>query len=286
MEELLGAPVAKAITADLQNRVEALKARGVTPKLAIVRLGEAAGDMAYERGACTRMGKVGVEVACHALPESTSQGELEALLDALSADASVHGVLLMRPLPAHLDESKVAAHLSATKDVDGMTVGSLAHVFSGKGAGFAPCTAEAVMAILEHYGVELVGKQAVVLGRSLVVGKPAAQLLLSQNATVTVCHSKTQDLASHTKQADLIVSCMGRAHSVGNDMLADDGRVQVLIDVSTNDDGQGSITGDVDTESIVEANVRVTPVPRGVGSVTTSILARHVVESAEQSSCL
>lgn len=280
MQELLGAPVAQALTLQLSERVDALKAQGITPKLAIVRLGENPGDMAYERGALNRMNKVGIEVDLYPITAECSQQGLNGLLQELSADSSVHGVLLMRPLPDGLDEASAAACLDPAKDVDGMTVGSLAHVFSGAGLGFAPCTAQAVMAILEHYGVELEGKRVAVLGRSLVIGKPVAQLLLANNATVTQCHSKTKNLKQICQDSDIIVSCMGRAHMLTSDYFTEP---CCVIDVSTNDDGNGSITGDVDTAQLADVNISVTPVPRGVGSVTTSILAAHVVESAQHS---
>lgn len=283
MVELLGAPVAKEITADLALRVEALKANGITPKLAIVRLGENPGDMAYERGATTRMGKVGAEVEVHALSADSAQAVLEALLTKLSADTAVHGILLMRPLPKHIDEAAVAAKVLPTKDLDGMTLGSLAKIYSGKGEGYAPCTAEAVLAILKHYSINPEGKHAVVLGRSLVIGKPVAQLLLSANATVTTCHSRSQNLAKLTTQADILVTCMGRANTVTADMVKPGATV---IDVSTNDDGQGGITGDCDYQAIAQVASAITPVPRGVGSVTTSILAKHLTESAEASAIL
>lgn len=283
MVELLGAPVAKEITAQLAERTEALKARGITPKLAIVRLGENAGDMAYERGALSRMAKVGAEVDVHALPAATTQADLEALLNALSADPTIHGILMMRPLPAHLDEATATACVAPAKDLDGMTTGSLAKLYSGTGQGFAPCTAEAVMAILAHYNIDPAGSHAVVLGRSLVIGKPVAQLLLAANATVTTCHSRTQNMAELTRQADILVTCMGRANTVTADMVKPGATV---IDVSTNDDGQGGITGDVCFEQVSAVAGALTPVPRGVGSVTTSILAKHLTESAEASAIL
>lgn len=278
MIELLGAPVATKITESLITRVEALDALGITPKLAIVRLGENAGDTAYERGAVKRMAKVGVEVCVHALPVTTSQLDLEALLAELSSDSSVHGILMMRPLPPAFDEVAAASCVASSKDVDGMTQGSLAKIYAGSGQGYAPCTAEAVLAILEHYSVALEGKHAVVLGRSLVIGKPVAQLLLAQNATVTTCHSRTQNMSSLTQQADILVSCMGRANTVSKDMVKPGA---CIIDVSTNSDGNGGITGDVCYEDVAQVAGAITPVPRGVGSVTTSILAAHVVESAE-----
>lgn len=283
MQELLGAPVAQALTLQLSSRVDVLRAKGITPKLAIVRLGENAGDLAYERGALNRMNKCGIDVDVYPITADCSQAGLNGLLSELSQDAGVHGVLLMRPLPQGLDEAEAASYLSCSKDVDGMTEGSLAHVFSGKGEGFSPCTAEAVMAILDYYNVALEGKNVVVIGRSLVIGKPVAQLLLSKNATVTQCHSKTQNLAKICRGADIVVSCMGKAHLLTPDYFE---CPCTIIDVSTNDDGAGSITGDVDTSQLATFDIALTPVPRGVGSVTTSILAAHVVKSAERSAIL
>lgn len=283
MQELLGAPVAKELTADLAKRTDALINKGIKPKLSIVRLGENPGDLAYERGALSRMGKVGVEVDVHALPLTTSQAELEELLESLSNDLSVHGILLMRPLPKGLDEASAQRCVAPTKDVDGMTVSSLAKVFSGKGEGFAPCTAEAVVRLLDYYDIDVASKHVVVLGRSLVIGKPVAQLLLAKNATVTTCHSKTANLAALCQSADILISCMGQAHMLNNTYIPNH---CCVVDVSTNDDGKGGITGDVDTATIQDFDIALTPVPRGVGSVTTSVLAAHVVDSAERSAIL
>lgn len=280
---LLGAPVAKALCSRLAPRVEALVSAHVIPKLAVVRVGESAGAVAYERGARSRMEKVGVAFEAHVLAADASQEELEALLRTLAASPDVHGILLMRPLPEHLDEPAVVSCVPAEKDVDGMTAGSLARVFAGAGEGFAPCTPEAVMALLAHYEVPLSGARAVVLGRSLVVGRPLAQLLLAANATVTVCHSRTANLAEECRRADVLVSCMGRAGSVTADMVRPG---TVVVDVSTNADGAGGITGDVDFDAVSHVASAVTPVPRGVGSVTTSVLAAHVVEAAERAAGL
>lgn len=283
MQELLGAPVARAITENLIDRVDLLTKNGIVPKLAIVRLGNEAGDIAYERGACSRMAKVGIEVETHSLSESISQEELVDLVSTLSADSTVHGILLMRPLPTGIDEQYVASHVAPEKDIDGMTSASLARIYAGYGAGFAPCTAQAVMALLAFYNIDVEGKHVCVLGRSLVIGKPVAQLLLAKNATVTLCHSKTTNLTEVVAQADIVVSCMGRAHAVVADMISPGA---IVIDVGTNDDGKGGITGDVDFESVSLVAGALTPVPRGVGSVTTSILAANVVESAEMGAIL
>ena len=276
---LLGAPVAKAICEGLRPRVEALEARGVAPRLAIVRVGGEAGDLAYERGARSRMGKVGIETDTLALPDDVSQEELEEALRSFARDERTHGILVLRPLGSGLDEPRAIACVPGAKDVDGMTPASLARTFSGKGAGFSPCTAEAVVRLLDFYGVPLSGARAVVVGRSLVVGRPLAQLLLAKNATVTTCHSHTSDLARECRGASVLVSCMGRARAITADMVAPGA---VVVDVGTNDDGAGGITGDVDFGSVSEVASAVTPVPRGVGSVTTSVLALHVVEAAER----
>lgn len=277
--ELRGAPVAKAICGALAPRVERLADAGVTPRLSIVRVGEGAGELAYERGARSRMAKVGCEVQTSALASDVSQAELERTLRGLADDPGVDGILMMRPLPAGLDEAAAIACVPAAKDIDGMTTGSLAATFSGAGEGFAPCTAEAVVRLLEHYEVPLAGARVAVLGRSLVVGRPVAQLLLARNATVTVCHSRTRGLAAETRRAEVLVSCMGRAHAVTADMVAPG---SVVVDVGTNDDGNGGITGDVDFAAVSQVAAAVTPVPRGVGSVTTSVLAEHVVAAAER----
>ena len=277
--ELRGAPVAAAICEALAPRVDALKGRGVEPRLAIVRVGEEPGDLAYERGARSRMGKVGIACDVSALPGDVSQDELEAVLTSLAGDPATHGILLLRPLAPGLDERSAIACVGAAKDVDGMTPASLAATFTGAGEGYAPCTAEAVVRLLEHYEVQLDGARAVVLGRSLVVGRPLAQLLLARGATVTLCHSHTRDLASECRRGEVLVSCMGRAGAVGASMVS---AGSIVVDVGTNDDGAGGITGDVDYASVSGVAAGVTPVPRGVGSVTTSVLAAHVGEAAER----
>lgn len=277
--ELLGAPVASSLCERLAPRVAALAGAGVTPKLAVVRVGEDAGSAAYERAARSRMAKLGIGCETLELPATAGQEVLEGALRGLAGDPSVHGILLMRPLPAQLDESAAAACVPPEKDVDGMTEGSLARLLTGAGAGHCPCTPEAVMALLAHYEVPLAGRRVVVLGRSLVVGRPLAQLLLAADATVTICHSRTRGLAEECRRADVLVSCMGRARAVTADMVRGGG---VIVDVGTNPDGKGGVVGDVDYDSVRRVVSAVTPVPRGVGSVTTSVLALHVVEAAER----
>lgn len=280
MADLLrGAPVAEAVCEDTAARASALAARGVTPRLAIVRVGARPDDLSYERGAVKRCGSVGVGVLVRELPEDCDQDLLEATLAELGTDDTVHGILLFRPLPRGLDEAAACAAISAEKDVDAATSASLLSTLSGVGAGFAPCTAEAVIALLDHYGVELEGADVTVVGRSLVIGRPVAALFVGRNATVTLCHTRTRDLAACCRRADVVVAAAGSAHLLGAECFREG---QVVVDVGTNwDEAAGRLVGDVDTDAVVPIVSGITPVPGGVGSVTTAVLARHVVEAAE-----
>ena len=287
-KRLLGKEVNEALVASLQTRAAALKEKGVTPTLAILRLGENPSDLSYEKGATKRAEEVGVAVKNFVLPENATKEELLAVIDQVNADDSIHGVLMFRPLPKHLknDQNEICNRLDPKKDVDCMTHLSNAGVFEDrKDLGYAPCTPAACMEILDHYGIDCTGKKAVVLGRSLVVGKPAAMMLMKKNATVTVCHTKTVDTAAVAREADIIISAAGVLGSLTKDYCRPG---QVIIDVSMNWDaekvtskGKGGMSGDAvfaDVEPIVEA---ITPVPGGVGAVTTSVLMKHVVEAAE-----
>ena len=287
---LLGKEVTDALNGKLQERTAALREKGVVPTLAIVRCGANPSDLSYERGATKRAELVGVNVVKFELPEDVTKEALLAKIDEINADASIHGVLMFRPLPKHLkaDQNEICNRLDPKKDVDCMTDLSNAGVFEGrKDLGFAPCTPEACMEILDFYGIDCKGKNAVVIGRSLVVGKPAAMMLMGKNATVTVCHTKTVNTAEICRKADILVSAAGVLNSLTKDFVRPG---QVVIDVSINWDankpnakgGLGGIAGDAkfdEVEPIVDA---ITPVPGGVGSVTTSVLMKHVVEAAEK----
>lgn len=278
-ELLLGAPVATAITEDLAVRAETLRKNGVMPKLAIVRVGEREDDLSYERGALKRCERVGIEIERIVLAADASQDDLMRAIERVNADASVHGCLMFRPLPTGLEEAAVSAALDPAKDVDCMTPGSLLATLAGRGEGFAPCTAEAVIAVLDHYGVELDGADVTVVGRSLVIGRPVAALLTARNATVTTCHTHTRDLAATCRRADVVVAAVGHAHALGADAFRSG---QTVIDVGINwDETAGKLVGDVDFEAAEPIVAGITPVPRGVGSVTTAILAKHVIEAAE-----
>lgn len=280
MAELLkGAPVAAAINAELEKRVASLKQRDIIPTLAIVRVGERPDDIAYEKGATKRCEKIGVSVQQVTLPGDVSQEELLELIQEINRDTGVHGVLMFRPLPRHIDENLVCNTLAPEKDVDGITNGSNAGVFTATSLGFPPCTPQACMEILGHYGIDPTGKKAVVVGRSLVVGKPAAMMLIQKNATVTICHTRTVDMPAVCREAEILIVAAGRAKMVDKSYLSSG---QIVLDVGINVDADVNMCGDVnfaEAESIVKA---ITPVPGGVGTVTTSVLVKHVVEAAER----
>lgn len=285
-KQLLGKEVTEALNAKMTARCEALKEKGIEPKLAIVRCGENPSDISYEKGAMKRAETIGVLTERILLPEDVSKEDLIAKIKELNADTSVHGVLLFRPLPKHLKpyQSEIENTLAAEKDVDCMTDLSNAGVYEGKELGFPPCTPQACMEILDYYGIELKGKNVCVIGRSLVVGKPVAMMLMAKHATITVCHTRTVDVESIAKKAEIIVTSAGVLNSLTKDYVSPG---QIVIDVSINWDptkkeGKGGIAGDAvfdEVEPIVEA---ITPVPGGVGSVTTSVLIDHVVTAAER----
>ncbi|MDD5833305.1 MAG: tetrahydrofolate dehydrogenase/cyclohydrolase catalytic domain-containing protein [Clostridiales bacterium] len=276
---LKGAEAAKALTEKLTSRTEELKAKGVEPCLAIVRVGERDDDLSYERGAMKRCEKIGIKVKNVVLPLEITQEELIAEIEKINADDSIHGVLLFRPLPKHIDDEAVRKSLAPAKDMDGITDGSLGAVYAGTKDGYAPCTAASCVEILKHYDIPVSGKRVVVIGRSLVIGKPVSMLLLAENATVTICHSRSQNLAEICREADILVVAAGKAGMVTKDFVR---QGQTVLDVGIHVDADGNMCGDTvfaEVEPIVDM---ITPVPGGVGSVTTAILASHVVEAAEK----
>ena len=283
MAQLLkGLPVANALTEALVERVAVLNAKNVTPTLAILRVGERGDDISYETGAMKRCAKVGIAVQQFLLPADCTR---EALLDAIrqiNEDPSIHGCLMFRPLPDKAMEEAACQLLKPEKDVDCMTSGSLAAVFTGKGAGYPPCTAQACMELLDHYEIDLQGKRVAVIGRSLVIGKPVSMMLQARNATVTMCHTKTVNMAETCRNAEILVVAAGKAGVVDGSFAAPG---QIVVDVGINVDAEGKLCGDVnfaDVEPVAEA---ITPVPGGVGSVTTAVLAKHVIEAAEKTLC-
>ena len=278
---LKGAPVVAAMNEANAARCAALKGKGIVPTLAVVRVGAREDDLSYEKGVMTRCGKVGVEVRQFLLPADAAQQQLLDVIAQINADPSIHGCLLFRPLPKQFDDRTVRAALAPEKDIDGITDGSLAGVFTNTAIGYPPCTAQACLEILKYYQVPLSGKRAVVVGRSLVVGKPAAMMLDRENATVTLCNSRTQNLPALCREADVVVVAMGKMGAIGGDCLREG---QVVVDVGIHVNEAGKLCGDVrfdEAEPVVGA---ITPVPGGVGTVTTSVLVGHVVEAAEKAS--
>lgn len=274
-----GKPVADAITAELQKDVEALKAQGITPKLKIVRVGAREDDLAYERGALSRMEKCGISAEVLELPVDIEQADFVKALKAVNDDPAVHGILLFRPLPKQLDMEEIKFVVDAVKDIDCMNPLNAEKIFEGDKTGYPPCTSQACVEILDHYGVELKGKNVAVVGRSMVVGKPLAMLLLDKNATVTICHSRTADLPAVCRQNDVVIAAVGRAEMVKGDFINEG---TVVIDVGINVNAEGKLCGDVKFDECVEKASMITPVPAGVGSVTTSVLAKHVVKACKQ----
>lgn len=278
MAELLkGKEVVAAMKERLTAQVARLEQKGIHPKMAIVRCGARPDDLSYEAGAIKRFNGLGIGVEVKELPADIGQQEFIRQIEELNQDNSVHGVLVFRPLPRQLDESVLKYVLSPEKDMDAMNPDNLAKVFAADPSGYPPCTPEAVMEMLAHYQVELAGKNAVILGRSMVVGKPLAMMLLAKNATVTICHTKTQNLPAVARQADILIACAGKAKMVTAEYLSPG---QVVIDVGINVDEQGKLCGDVDLEAAEPIVARITPVPGGVGTVTTSCLASHVLRAA------
>lgn len=276
---LKGAPVVAAMNEANAARCAALREKGVIPTLAVVRVGAREDDLSYEKGVMARCAKVGVEVKQFLLSADAAQEELLGVIACINADPAIHGCLLFRPLPQQFDDRTVRAALAPEKDIDGITDGSLAGVFTNTSLGYSPCTAQACLEILKFYGIPLSGRRAVVVGRSLVVGKPAAMMLDRENATVTLCNSRTRDLPEVCREADIVVVAMGKAGAVGAEHLREG---QVVVDVGIHVNEEGKLCGDVrfgEAEPLVEA---ITPVPGGVGTVTTSVLVSHVVEAAEK----
>ena len=275
---LKGAPVVAAMNEANAARCAALKARGITPTLAVVRVGARPDDLSYEKGVLTRCGKVGVEVKQFLLPEDAAQEQLLDVIAQVNADPAIHGCLLFRPLPKQFDDRTIRAALAPEKDIDGITDGSLAGVFTNSAIGYPPCTAQACLEILKYYQVPLSGKRAVVVGRSLVVGKPAAMMLDRENATVTLCNSRTQNLPEVCRQADIVVVAMGKMAAVGADCLR---AGQTVVDVGIHVNEEGKLCGDVQFDAAEPVVDAITPVPGGVGAVTSSVLMAHTVRAAE-----
>ncbi|WP_031557183.1 bifunctional 5,10-methylenetetrahydrofolate dehydrogenase/5,10-methenyltetrahydrofolate cyclohydrolase [Lachnospira multipara] len=274
MQELRGINVANAINEEIINEAKKLD---YIPHLAIIRVGERPDDMSYERGATKKMDKVGFRCTSFVYPETITNEEFQKEFDKINNDEDIDGILLLRPLPKHLDEKAIENRINQTKDLDGISPANLAKVFAGDDTGMAPCTAEAVIEMLDYADVDLKGKRATVIGRSLVIGKPVAMLLMKKNATVTICHTKTVDMPQTCKNAEVLVAAAGVAKMVDSSYVSDGA---IVIDVGINVDTNGNLCGDVNYEEVSKKASIITPVPGGVGSVTTSVLAKHLLKGA------
>lgn len=270
---LYGADTAKKIKDEISGMLSELK--GYIPTLGIVRIGSNPADISYEKGAVKKMESLSLKTKVFEFDENISSDNFIDEFKKINEDDEIDGILLFRPLPKHIDEKKVIEVLDERKDLDGISYKNIAKVFAGDESGFAPCTAKAVIKILESNNIELEGKNVVVLGRSMVIGKPVAMLAIQKNATVTLCHSKTADLKKICKNADILIVAIGRAKMINDDYIGEDA---VVIDVGINF-FEGKLCGDVDLENVKNAAM-ATPVPKGVGAVTTSVLAQHLVIAA------
>lgn len=275
MEILKGLPVANAINEKLMEQVKSIE--GPLPHLAIIRVGERPDDCSYERGAVKKMDKVGVRCTTYTFDADIDNDTFQAEFDKLNENPDIDGILMLRPLPKQLDEKQIENKIDPRKDLDGISPLNLAKVYAGDESGYAPCTAEAVIEMLDYAGIDIKGKRVTVVGRSLVIGKPVSMLLMKRNATVTVCHTKTVDMAGTCKNAEILVAAAGSARMIKKEYVADGA---VVIDVGINVDDEGNLCGDVDFDAIGDIAAAATPVPGGVGSVTTSVLAKHLVKAA------
>lgn len=274
---LKGAEVSAAIKGQVSETLA--KLNGQIPKLAIVRVGERPDDLSYERGAIKKMENFGLRVQSYVYPADISDAEFKEAFAKINEDPDVTGILLLRPLPKQICEKDIEQMIDPKKDLDGISPVNIAKVFAGDSTGYAPCTAEAVIEVLKANEIPIEGKRVTVVGRSMVVGKPLSMLMVKENATVTICHTRTRDLKGACQNAEILVAAAGRAKMLDQEYV---GAGAVVIDVGINVDENGKLCGDVDFERIQEHASMATPVPGGVGAVTTAVLAKHLVQAALQ----
>lgn len=275
MLELKGKKVSDGIKEYVSKELETLS---FVPKLAIVRVGENPDDMSYERGATKKLKSFGLDVASYVFPQDISDEAFKKAFKDINEDDEVTGILLLRPLPRTINEKDIENMIDPKKDLDGISPINIAKVFAGDTTGFSPCTAEAVIEVLKAYDIELTGKRVTVVGRSMVVGKPMSMLLLKENATVTMTHTRTVDLKKTCSDAEIVIAAVGRAKMLNSDYCGQDA---VMIDVGINVDENGKLCGDVDYATLDGKASAATPVPGGVGTVTTAVLAKHLIQAAK-----
>lgn len=275
MLELRGKKVSDGIKEYVSKELETLS---FVPKLAIVRVGENPDDMSYERGATKKLKSFGLDVASYVFPQDISDEDFKKSFKDINEDDEVTGILLLRPLPLTINEKDIENMIDPKKDLDGISPINIAKVFEGDTTGFSPCTAEAVIEVLKAYDIELTGKRVTVVGRSMVVGKPVSMLLLKENATVTMTHTRTVDLKKTCSDAEIVIAAAGRAKMLNSDYCGQDA---VMIDVGINVDENDKLCGDVDYATLDGKASAATPVPGGVGTVTTAVLAKHLIQAAK-----
>ncbi len=278
MKELRGKVVADQIKEGLTKDIEELKAKGINPTIAVVRVGENDSDISYERAIVKASEAIGLMARLVTLKEATTTEELEAELVKLNNDKEVHGILMFRPLPKHIDQDRMQNVIAAEKDVDAMNPINLEKIFEGDPTGLEPATPRAAVEMIKGHGYEFEGKDVVVINRSMVVGKPLSMMLLQENATVTICHSRTKDLKAHTKRADIVVTALGRPAMLDKSYFTED---SIVIDVGVGTTADGKLSGDVNFDDVKDFVAAITPVPRGVGSITTTILLSQVVKACK-----
>ncbi len=278
MRILRGAEVSARIKEQVREELEKLQVKrpGFVPKLAIVRLGENPDDVSYERGAIKKMENFGLQAQSYSFPQDISNEEFKARFREINENPDVTGILLLKPLPKQIQEKEIDRMILPEKDLDGISPVNMAKIFMGDGTGFAPCTAEAVVEVLKANEIPIAGKKITIVGRSLIVGKPLSMLMMKENGTVTVCHTKTLDLAGTCRQAEILVAAAGKAKMLKEEHVGQDA---VVIDVGIHVNNEGKLCGDVDFDSIKDKASAATPVPGGVGTVTTAVLAKHLVQA-------
>jgi len=279
-ERLKGKPVADAIKEELTKKVEALKGRNIVPKLGIVRVGARPDDLFYEGGAKKTCTAVGMESEVFEYPEDIDQAAFEKAITDVGAKKDINGILMFSPLPKHLDERKIRSLIPVEKDVDCLSLGGAAKVFTDDPTGFPPCTPTACMDMIHHYDIPIKGKKCVVVGRSLVVGKPLAMLLLREHGTVTICHSRTENLPEVCKEAEILIAAVGRAKMINADYVKG-GQIVIDVGINADPDNPGKYCGDVNYAEVEPIVERISPVPAGVGSVTTSVLCKQTIMACE-----
>ena len=276
---LLSKEVNEKLNEEIVSEVARLSGEGIVPTLATIRVGDRGEDITYERSITKKFEKLGLAHKVFEFPENSSDEEIISSIEKINEDKNIHGILVFKPLPDHLDKDRIINTIDSSKDVDGVTNLSMAKIYKGDKDTFTPCTPEAVIRILKHYGVELTGKNVVVIGRSLVIGKPIGLMLITENATVTICHSKTRNLPEICRKADIIVTAAGVMKMV-NESFVSPG--QILIDVGIHVDDEGKMYGDIDFDSVESIVGAISPVPGGVGGVTTGMLALATIKASSR----